>query len=83
METSLKSSVEEKGEIVKKCLQFAGGNKKTFKGVITRTIQQSEFTRFDLEDGRRVFINPRNVDWFEVVKDKGRSRDEMEGLVNA
>ncbi len=48
---------------------FSKGNKKTFKGVLTDSIHQSEFTRFDLVDGRRIYINPKNVDCFEVLVD--------------
>ncbi len=63
----LKSSVAEKGETVDEIFQFSHGNKKTFRRIITSSIQQSEFTRFDLENGHRIYINPQNVDWFEVV----------------
>lgn len=63
----LKSSVAEKGETVDEIFQFSHGNKKTFRKIITSSIQQSEFTRFDLENGHRIYINPQNVDWFEVV----------------
>jgi len=63
----LKSSVMEKGEIVTQIITFSQGNKKTFKGVITETISQSEFTKFDLIDGRRIYINAQNVDCFEVL----------------
>jgi len=65
-EISLNSSVEGKGEIVNEVVVFSNGNKKTFKGIKTKTICQGEFTRFDLIDGRRVYINPKNVDYFEV-----------------
>ena len=63
---SLLSSVGEQGETVDQIIHFSQGNKKTFRGVIADSIEQSEFTRMDLEDGRRVYINPRNVDCFEV-----------------
>jgi len=63
---SLKSSVESSGEVVDKIIQFSGGNKKTFKRVLTSSISQSEFTRFTLENGITVYINTQNVDWFEV-----------------
>ena len=64
---NLKSSVGEKGNVVDQIVVFSQGNKKTFRGVITDTIQQGEMTRYDLEDGRRIYINPKNVDWFEVI----------------
>lgn len=66
--TSLLSSVEEKGNNTTQIIVFSHGNKKTFKGVISKSIVQSEFTRFDLTDGRRIYINTHNVDYFEVFK---------------
>lgn len=69
MTESLKSNIEEVGEIVTQCICFSNGNKKTFNGIIAKSIKQSEMTRFDLVDGRRIHINQRNVDWFETVKE--------------
>jgi len=62
------SSVEQKGKLVNQIIHFTGGEKKTFKGIKTDTIEQSEFTHFDLVDGRRVYINTKNVIAFEVLK---------------
>lgn len=67
---NLNSSVSSKGKIVTQIIGFTSGQKKTYKGVISDTIEQSEFTRFDLVDGRRVYINTRNVDWFEVMTEE-------------
>ena len=64
---SLYSSVEDKGNLVTQIVGFSSGNKKTWDNIKTETIQQSEFTRFELLDGRRVYINTKNVDWFEVI----------------
>lgn len=66
LRTDLKSSVKEKGDTVTEIIHFKHGEKKTFEGVKTDTIQQSEYTRFDLEDGRRIYINGDNVNFFEV-----------------
>lgn len=71
---SLNSSVEEKGEIVTEIILFSGGNKKTFEGIKTDTISQNEFTHFDLIDGRRVYINTKNVDSFEVFTEKPKEK---------
>lgn len=68
---SLKSSVEAKGDTVTQIIGFTSGQKKTWHGIITNSIEQSEFTRFDLVDGRRVYINTANVNWFEVLSDTG------------
>lgn len=62
------SSVEQLGETVTQIIGFASGQKKTWHGVKTNTIEQSEFTRFDTTDGRRVYVRTANVDWFEVIK---------------
>jgi hypothetical protein len=63
---SLKSSVEKSGEFVTEIVTFSSGNKKTFRDIITSTICQGEFTQFKLKDGRLIFINTNNVDFFEV-----------------
>lgn len=64
------SSVSEKGQTVTQIIGFASGHKKTWKHVVVDSIMQSEFTRFDLADGRRVYINTPNVNWFEVISEK-------------
>jgi len=63
---NLKSSVMEKGKIISQIIIFSNGNKKTYHGVITDSIEQGEFTHFDLRDGRRIYINTKNVDCFEI-----------------
>jgi hypothetical protein len=64
---SYHSSVQRKGKTVTQIIVFSGGNTKTFRGIITDSIIQSEFTHFELIDGRRVYINTKNVDFFEVI----------------
>lgn len=63
---NLKSSVNEKGNQVTQYILFSSGNEKTYSGILTDSIQQSQFTRFDTVDGRRIYINTENVDLFEV-----------------
>ena len=65
---SLKSNIEEVGEIVDQCISFKNGEKKTFCGILSKSIRQSEFTRFDLVDGRRISIRTNEVNWFETIK---------------
>ena len=65
--TSHRSSVERKGKTVTQIIIFTGGNTKTFRGVITASIVQGEFTQFELTDGRRIYINTKNVDFFETI----------------
>jgi len=73
--SSFNSSVEDKGKIVTQIVIFSNGNKKTFKHIKTDTISQSEFTHFDLVDGRRIYINPKNVDCFEVFTENTNSKE--------
>jgi len=64
---SYHSSVQRKGKTVTQIIIFSNGNTKTFKGIITDSITQNEFTQFELIDGRRIYINTKNVDFFEVI----------------
>ena len=66
--TSLKSSVEKVGDKVTEIIHFSGGNKRTIKNILANTIQQGEFTKFILEDGRMLLINTSKVDMIEVFK---------------
>jgi len=66
---TFKSSVEKQGKTVTQIIGFSSGHKKTYRGVKTSTIEQSEFTRFTLVDGRVIYIQTKNVDWFEVIKE--------------
>lgn len=63
------SSVEDIGATVTQITQFSSGEKKTWQGVKTSSITQSEFTRFDTVDGRRVYVNTKNVNWFEIIQE--------------
>ena len=65
-ESNLKSSVAEKAPVVDQYIQFADGSEKTFKGVRTDTITQSQFRRFELENGTVVYVNTSRVNFFEV-----------------
>ena len=65
---NLKSSIEKEGEIVDKYILFSNGNEKTIRGVITSTIEQSQFTKFKTTDGKLCCVNTKNVDYFEVFK---------------
>ena len=70
---NLNSSVKDKGETVTQYILFKNGNEKTYKGIITDSIQQSQFTRFDLVSGARVYVNTDNVDVFEVHQESDSS----------
>lgn len=67
---NLSSSVNEVGKTVTQIVHFSDGGKKTFNGVIADSIYQSEFTRFDLISGLRVYVNTKNVNFFECFDEK-------------
>ena len=62
--------MRKKGEIVTQVIVFSNGNKKTFRGIKVDSICQGEFTHFELLDGRMIYINTKNVDFFEVFSEE-------------
>lgn len=67
---SLLPSMEKKGKIVTQIITFSNGNKKTFNGIKVASIAQGEFVHFELLDGRMIYINQKNVDFFEVFSER-------------
>lgn len=72
----LKSSVNKLGKTVTQIIHFSGGNKRTFNGIITESIKQGEFTKFNTTDGRLVMINTNNVDCVEVFVEQDIESDQ-------
>ena len=66
---NLHSAAGKVGKTVTRIIHFAGGNKRTFSGIITESIKQGEFTKMMLEDGRMLMINTDNVDCIEVFNE--------------
>jgi hypothetical protein len=64
---SQKSSVEAKGKVVTQITGFRDGTKKTWRGVKTDTIEEGSFCKFETTDGRKVYVNINNVNWFEIL----------------
>lgn len=63
---TLKSSIESIGEEVDQIVGFDNGDQKTFRNVLSNTIEVGLFTKFKCKDGKLVAINHRRVNWFEV-----------------
>jgi hypothetical protein len=63
---NLKSSVNNIGKEVTQIIHFTGGNKRTFHGILSETIQDGTFTKMKLKDGRMLMVNSKNVDCIEV-----------------
>lgn len=54
------------GKVVDQVVGFSDGEQKSFKGVITQSIEVGLFTKFKTTDGKLVAINHRRVNWFET-----------------
>ena len=66
-EVNLKSSVTEKvGDITTQIIHFVGGEKRTFNNIISTSIRQGQFTKFQQEDGTWIMVNDKNVLCIEV-----------------
>lgn len=66
---SLLSSASRKGKYVKQIITSTTGVKKTIHGVITDTIEQSQFTKFETKDGRLIMVNDDNIFTVEVFSE--------------
>lgn len=66
---NLLSSAGKKGRFVTQIIKGIHGQKVTYRGVDTETIEQGEFTKFELKDGRFIFVNTSNVFTIEVFKE--------------
>lgn len=62
----LKSTVSTQGKITTQIITFIGGTKKTIGGIISSSIAQGQFTKFNTTDGRLVMVNDQNVLCVEV-----------------
>jgi len=58
------------GDTVTQIIHFRNGNKRTFSGIITKTIKQGEFTKMMLKDGRMLMVNTVNVDCIEIFDEQ-------------
>ena len=69
-QVNLQSSLNEVGEIVTQIFHFSHGNKRTVKNIITSSIRQGEFTKFENTKRTTYSVNPKNVDMFETFAQK-------------
>jgi hypothetical protein len=67
---NLKSSVNKHGDKVTQIIHFKDGVKRTFNGILPKTISQGQFTKFYKDDGSMVMVNDNNVLCIEVFKEE-------------
>ena len=65
----LESSVKQKGKYVTQIIHFVGGEKRTFNGVLSQSIKQGQFTKFECKNGAMIMINDKNVLCVEIFKE--------------
>ena len=63
------STVKQKGKYVTQCIHFVGGEKRTFNGIISDSIKQGQFTKFECKNGAMMMINDKNVLCIEIFKE--------------
>ena len=66
---NLKSSVNEQGKRVTQIIHFVNGVKRTYHGILPKTIKQGQFTKMFCEDGTMLMINDTNVLCIEIFKE--------------
>ena len=66
---NLKSSVNEQGDIVTQIIHFKGGIKRTYHGILPKSIKQGQFTKMKCKDGTMIMINDNNVLCIEIFKE--------------
>ena len=68
-EVNLCSSLTILGPTVSQIIHFVGGEKRTFTNVLTESIKQGQFTKFQCKDGAVIMINDKNVLCIEVFSE--------------
>jgi hypothetical protein len=63
---NLKSTVNEQGEVVTQIIHFVGGIKRTYHGILPKSIKQGQFTKLKCTDGTMIMINDQNVLCVEI-----------------
>ena len=67
---NLKSTVNEQGETVTQIIHFVNGIKRTYHGILSKSIKQGQFTKMKCKDGTMLMINDNNVLCIEVFKEE-------------
>jgi len=67
---NLKSSIQYQGERVTQIIHFIGGEKRTFHGILSKSVKQGQFTKFKTVSGEMILINDKNVLCIEIFKEK-------------
>lgn len=68
----LKSSLSNYGDTVTQIIHFKGGEKRTFHGVLTKSLKQGQFTKMQCKNGSILMINDKNVLCIEVFYEKDK-----------
>ena len=67
---NLKSSVNQQGDKVTQIIHFKGGIKRTFHGILTKSISQGQFTKYVNNEGDMIMVNDQNVLCIEIFKEE-------------
>jgi hypothetical protein len=65
----LKSTINQEGKTVTQIIHFEGGIKRTFDGIISKTIKQGQFTKMKRTNGSLLVINDDKVLCIEIFEE--------------
>ena len=66
---NLKSTVNDQGDTVTQIIHFKGGVKRTYHGILSKSIKQGQFTKMKCKDGTMLMVNDDNVLCIEIFKE--------------
>jgi hypothetical protein len=66
----LKSTINQQGDTVTQIIHFVNGVKRTYHGILTKSIKQGQFTKMRCKDGTMIIVNDNNVLCIEIFKEE-------------
>jgi len=69
---NLKSTINSKGKTVTQIIHFVGDIKRTYHGIVSESVKQGQFTKFECVDGTMIMVNDKNVLCIEVFPENNK-----------
>jgi hypothetical protein len=66
----LKSTINQEGKTVTQIIHFEGGIKRTFDGILPKTVKQGQFTKMKRTNGSLLAINDDKVLCIEIFEEE-------------
>ena len=75
LQSSMSQKYFPKCKSVTQIIHFKGNVKRTFSGILPKTIKQGQYTKMATVDGRVLVVNDENVLMIEVFEDNVTNED--------